>query len=214
MNSQKKHAHIAYRCPECNDVIYGLMGEFALNAHAMRLKCACGKTSLDISATHDKKIKFSVPCVLCKENHNFVVSPALFFERDIFLGGCPYANVNILFIGEKEKIDNAVFENDKVLSKLIADMGVESLEDLQPTDMDEDEILPDASVYDLIRFVVKDLEAEEKVDCPCHSGNYNLRYAPGGIQVYCEDCGATYFFSCVSAAAAEEYLTVDEIKLS
>lgn len=213
MNSQKKHAHIAYRCPECNDMIYGLVGETVLNSHAMRLKCTCGKTSLDISPTPDKKIKFSVPCVLCRENHNFIISPTLFFERDIFLGGCPYANVNILFIGDKEKIDYAVLQNDKTLAKLMADMGAEELEDLQPIDMDEDEILPDASVYDLIRFVVKDLEAEGKVDCPCHSGKYDLRYAPNGIQVYCEDCGAAYFFSCVSASAAEEYLNTSEIKL-
>ena len=79
--------------------------------------------------------------------------------------------------------------------------------------MDEDDVLPDAHVYDLIRFVVKDLEAEGKIDCPCHSGCYDLRYAPGGIQVFCPECGSTYFFPCASASAAEEYLDVKEIKL-
>ncbi|MBQ9070930.1 MAG: hypothetical protein IJY23_06250 [Clostridia bacterium] len=213
MAIQKKHTHIAYRCPECGTVIYGLVGEFALDASMMRLNCTCGKSSLDITPTNDKKIKLSVPCVLCKENHNFIVSPTLFFDREIFLGGCPYANIDILFIGGKDKVDSAVEENEKALKKLIGDMGVEALEDLQPIDMDEDEILPDAAVYDLIRFVVKDLEAEGRVDCPCHSGRYDLRYAPGGIQVFCEDCGATYFFSCASAAAAEDYLDINEISL-
>ena len=93
-------------------------------------------------------------------------------------------------------------------------MEVETLEELQPEDMDEEEILPDAQVYDLIRFVVKDLESEGLVDCPCHSGNYDLRYAPGGIQVFCPECEATYFFSCVSAAAAEEYLDITELRLN
>ena len=214
MTNKKRHTHIAYRCPECGTVIYGLVGEFALDANLMRLKCtACEKTSLDIIPTNDKKIKLSVPCVLCKENHNYIVSPSLFFERETFLGGCPYADVDILFIGVKDKVDEAVSKNEKTLSKLIADMGAETLSDIQPMDMDEDEILPDAQVYDLIRFVVKDLESEGRVDCPCHRGNYDLRYAPGGIQVFCEDCGATYFFSAASAAAAEEYLTIDEITL-
>ena len=40
-------------------------------------------------------------------------------------------------------------------------------------DMTEGEILPDPAVYDTLRFVVKDLEAEGKIDCPCHSGCYD-----------------------------------------
>ena len=209
-----KHAHIAYRCPECGTVIFGLVSEFALGASMLRLKCDCGKSALDITPTRDKKIRLSVPCVLCRDNHNFVISPALFFERDIFLGGCPYSNLDVIFIGDKDKVDLAVEKNTKDLEKLIKDMEVETLEELQPEDMDEDEVLPDAQVYDLIRFVVKDLEAEGRIDCPCHSGNYDLRYAPGGIQVFCPECEATYFFSCASASAAEEYVTVEEIKLS
>ena len=61
MTSQKRHAHIAYRCPECNTVIYGLAGEFALTSSMMRLNCSCGKSALTISPTHDGKIKLSVP---------------------------------------------------------------------------------------------------------------------------------------------------------
>lgn len=212
MNSTK-HTHIAYRCPECGTVIYGLVSEFALSANMMRLKCDCGKSALDIAPTRDKKIKLSVPCVLCRENHNFVLSPALFFDKDIFRSSCPYSSLDIVFIGDKAAVDSAVEKNSEDLKKLIRDMEVETLSDLQPEDMDEDEVLPDAQVYDLIRFVVKDLEAEGHVDCPCHSGSYDLRYAPGGIQVFCTECEATYFFSCASASAAEEYLSVNEIKL-
>ena len=209
-----KHTHIAYRCPECGTIVFGLVGEAIAHAASMlRLKCECGKSALDITPTQDKKIKLSVPCVLCRDNHNFVLSPALFFERELFTGGCPYSNLDIIFIGEKEKVDEALQKNTEALQKLIKDMEVETLEELQPEDMDEDEVLPDAQVYDLIRFVVKDLEADGKVDCPCHSGSYDLRYAPGGIQVYCTECEASHFFSCVSAAAAEDYLTVDEIIL-
>ena len=209
-----KHTHIAYRCPECGTVTFGLVSEFALSTNMMRLKCGCGKSALDITPTRDKKIKLSVPCVLCRDSHTFVLSPALFFEKDLFTGGCPYSNLDVVFIGEKARVDEAIGKNTEALQKLVRDMEVETLEELQPEDMDEDEVLPDAQVYDLIRFVVKDLEAEGRVDCPCHSGSYELRYAPGGIQAYCTECEASYFFSCVSEAAAQEYLSLDEIKLS
>ena len=214
MSHNSKHNHIAYRCPDCGDAVYGLVGEFALNSNLLRLKCSCSKSALDISPTTDKKIKLSVPCVLCKENHTFTLSPSIFFDRDIFLINCPYANIDIAFIGSREKVDEAIIQNEKALNKLISDMGVEHLDDLQPMDMDEDEILPDASVYDLIRFISKDLEAEGKVDCPCHSGNYELRYSSEGLQLYCLECGAVYNFYCASASAAEEYIGLSEIKLS
>lgn len=213
MNKTSKLTHIAYRCPDCGTLIYGLVGEMTVASNAIRLKCDCGKSFLDIAPTQDKKIRISIPCILCKENHNFVVSPAIFFERDIFLLNCPYANMDIGFVGDKEKIDEAAKNNEAALRKLIADMGLEAIEELQPIDLDEEDILPDASVYDLIRFVVKDLEAEGGIDCPCHKGTYELRYAPGGIQAYCEDCGATYTFYCESPSAAEEYLNVTEITL-
>ena len=134
-----KHSHIAFRCPDCTDVILGVIGESALSLN-MRLKCTCGASALDITPTTDKKIKLSVPCILCKENHTYTVSPGILFERDIFTLNCPYANVNIAFIGSSEKIEESVAESTSKLEKLLADMGAEAIEDIQPVDMDEDDI--------------------------------------------------------------------------
>ena len=213
MSLKQKLTHIAYRCPECGTVIYGLVGKFALSADMLRLKCTCEKSALTVNTSQGGKLKISVPCVLCKDEHTFVISEALFFERDLFVFNCPYANIDIAFCGSRENVDLAVKSSEAALAKLIADMGAQTLEDIQPEDMNDDEILPDAAVYDLIRFVVKDLEADGAIDCPCHSGCYDLRYAPGGIEAFCPDCGASYLFSCESAAAAEEYLKLDSVKL-
>lgn len=207
-----KHNHIAFRCPDCTDVILGVIGESALSLN-MRLKCTCGASALDITPTTDKKIKLSVPCILCKENHTYTVSPGILFERDIFTLNCPYANVNIAFIGSSEKIEESVAESTSKLEKLLADMGAEAIEDIQPVDMDEDDIIPDAQVYDTVRFIVKDLESEGAVDCPCHCRTYDLRYAPGGIQVFCQNCGATFDFKCETVSMAEEYISLKEIRL-
>lgn len=207
-----KHNHIAFRCPECGDLILGLVGESALSLN-MRLKCTCGGSALDITPTTDKKIKLSVPCVLCKDNHTYTISPSILLERDIFKLNCPYANVDIAYVGDSDSISAAADETVKKLSEMMSSLGAESLEDIQPQEMSADEIVPDAQVYDVIRFIVKDLEAEGEVDCPCHSGSYDLRYAPGGIQVYCTDCGATYNFSCETVSMAEEYLTMSKIEL-
>jgi hypothetical protein len=96
---------------------------------------------------------------------------------------------------------------------LMKNLEAEELSDIQPEDMPEAEILPDPAVYDTLRFVVKDLEAEGRLNCPCGEGPYDLRFTDSGMQVWCESCGASYDFNATSPTMAEEYLDLDEITL-
>ncbi len=208
-----KSAHIAYRCPECGSIIYGLVGQFALSAGMVRIKCSCGGSALDITTTNDKKLRLSVPCLFCKQNHNFVVSQNIFYGRDLFLLNCPYANMDICFMGDKEKTDAAIEESDKKLSMLLADLEVESIKDMQPVDLDEDDILPDPVIYDTLKFLIAELAADGEIDCPCHDGEYDLRFLGSGIQVYCKKCGGVHFFDATSSALSEEYLKIDRLTL-
>lgn len=206
--------HIAYRCPECGTVIYGFIGKFALSANLLRIKCSCGHSAMDVTITNDNKIRLSVPCIFCRQNHNFIVSQNIFFGRDIFLLNCPYANMDICFIGSKEKIDGEILRSGKELERLLSDLEAESIKDMQPVDMDDEEILPDPAVYDTLRFLIKDLEAEGKIDCPCHSGSYDLRFCKDGIQVYCPECESSHIFNTEAASTSEEYLNIDSLTLS
>ena len=208
-----KQRNIAYRCPGCGSAVIGLVGKFALHANMLRLKCSCGdEQSLDITMS-DGKVRLSVPCLFCRQNHSYVVSEALFFENDRFLLNCPYSNMDIAFIGDEETVKQELDRTEAELNMLMKNLEAEELSDIQPEDMPEAEILPDPAVYDTLRFVVKDLEAEGKLNCPCGKGPYDLRFTDGGMQVWCESCGATYDFNATSPTMAEEYLDLDEIGL-
>ncbi len=206
--------HIAYRCPECGTVVYAFIGKFALAANMIRTKCPCGHSAIDVTVTNDGKIRLSVPCVFCKQNHSYVVSQSIFFGRELFLLNCPYSNMDICFIGEKENTDREVERTGAELQKLLADLSAESLSDIQPTEPEEDEAEIDPAAYDTVRFIFKELEAEGRVDCPCHSGNYDLRFCDCGIEVFCEDCGASYLFCVSTAASSEDYISLDSITLT
>lgn len=209
-----KQRNIAYRCPECGTTILGLVGKFALKANMLRLKCSCDKSSsLDINITNDGKIRLSVPCLFCKQNHSYVVSEPVFFDRDLFLLNCPYTGMDIAFIGEEEKISTELKRTEEEIGRLMASFEAEELSDIQPEEMREDEILPDPAVYDTLRFVVKDLEAEGRVKCLCDNGSYDLRFTDEGVEVYCERCGGSYLFRATTPAIAEEYLDTNELKL-
>ena len=211
---QPKQRNIAYRCPDCGMATVGLVGKFALHANMLRLRCSCNDSqSLDVTLGGDGKIRLSVPCLFCKQNHNYVVSESLFFDKERFMLNCPYSGMDIAFIGDEETISEELSRTEKELNMLMASLEAEELSDIQPQEMAEAEILPDPAVYDTLRFVLKDLEAEGKVKCPCGEGEYDLRFIDGGMQAYCEKCGASRDFSAASPTMAEEYLDLDELIL-
>ena len=214
-NSAKKERLIAYRCSSCGSAVLGTIGKFALSANMLRLKCGCESPSLlDIHIARDDKLKITVPCLLCGESHSFVVSEEILLNRPLSKLSCPYSGVDIAFFGEKEAIDPELSRTERELSAIMAGLEVEDVSELQPKEMSEDEILPDPSVYDTVRFVLKDLEAEGRVECPCGKGGYELRFSDEGIQAYCESCGATYTFRSITPSACEDYLNLDSLKLS
>ena len=214
MAETPKQRNIAYRCPDCGTAVIGIVGKFALHANMLRLRCSCEDSeSLDVTLSGDGKIRLSVPCLFCRQNHSYVVSEQLFFDKEKFLLACPYSGMDIAFIGGEEVINEELSRTEKELNTLLASLEAEELADIQPQDMNEGEILPDPAVYDTLRFVVKDLEAEGKVKCPCGGGSYDLRFIDGGMQIYCEVCGATKDLSVTSPTIAEEYLGLDEIIL-
>lgn len=210
---QPKQTHIAYRCPSCGEPVLGLIGRFALSADMLRLRCPCGEASLDIHVRRDKKLELSVPCVFCKKNHTYVLAQGLVLERERFLLNCPYANMDIAFLGDPDKVQEDVERTGEELRSLLRDLEAEKLSDIQPQDMDPDEILPDPEVYDILRFVVRELEADGAIDCPCHGGTYDLRFTDTGIQVFCPACGASHTFAVDSVSAAREYIGLDHMTL-
>ena len=208
-----KRSQIAYRCPECGVATVGFLGGLGAVSDMLRLRCSCGESSLDIKKQNDGKISLSVPCVYCKSNHSFVVSPEVMRREEMTKFSCPYSGMGIAFIGDEESVSNEVQTSADELSRIMTSLEAETLSDIQPQDVGEDSVPPDPAIYDTLNFVVRDLEAEGEVHCPCDNGSYDLRFTDDGMQVYCKNCGATYDFYARSVSVAEEYLTLDSITL-
>ncbi len=210
-----KNAYVAYRCPKCGFAIYGIAGQFTLAANQIiKIKCQCGGSEMTINHTQDKKLRVSVPCLFCGQNHNYVVSQNVFFGQEQFLLSCPYANMDIGFIGTKEKVDEAIARSENDLNQLFEEMNIQSLDELQSSpDVDPDEIISDAQIYDIVRFLIKELEAEGNIDCPCHSGQYEFDISERGISVFCPICGAEHIFPTDSVSAAEDFLRCERLTL-
>ena len=210
---RNKQTEIAYRCPDCGVATLGLFGGLTKVSDMLRLKCECGGPSLDIQKLRDGKMHLSVPCVYCKTQHGYVLSENIVLRDEVTRLSCPYSNMDIAFIGEGDAVGVELNRTADELARVLVSLEAESLSDIQPMDMDEDAAPPDPAVFDAINFLVRDLEEDGAVSCPCNSGKYELRFTDDGIQVYCEECGAAFTFYARSAAGAEEYLVLDRIEL-
>ena len=122
----KKETTVAYRCSSCGMHVMSPVGIFALSGDMTRLKCACGGSELTATYTSDRRIRLTVPCVVCPHPHNYVLSSSLFFGRDILEFNCSLTGVEICFIGKNDCVLTAIKESD---DRLIEMLGEADLDD-------------------------------------------------------------------------------------
>ena len=203
---------IGYRCSACGSATLGILCGVAKLSDMLRIKCSCKESALDVQKKKDGGLHLSVPCVYCRGNHGYNISD---FEKraDTVKLPCPFSNMDIAFIGDEEGVSRELDRTAEELSRVIASFEGETLSDIQPTDTDEGEIC-DPRLFDTVNFIVRDLEADGAVSCPCKSTKVGIRFTDDGIQAFCETCGASYTFYAKSEAMAESYLSLDKIELT
>lgn len=205
---------IAYRCPHCAVATLGFLGGLHNVSDMLRLRCECGESALEIRPIDGMKVHIEVPCVYCKDTHTYVINTDILGREQPTALPCPASRHDILFIASESNMPAALERSANELSVILESFEAEDVKDIQPMDIDEAECAPDPAIYDVLNFVVRDLEDAKSLSCPCKRGPYALRFTDDGAEVYCASCGATYRFYATSAATAETYLSVDSITLS
>ncbi len=217
-----KATNVAYRCPSCGYIVRGVAGSFGLGAQDMlRLRCTCGtEAEMTILGSADHRIRLTVPCLLCGKEHHYTLSDSLFYGKDVFHLSCPYTDLDVGFFGRDEgalaaATEKSTEELNTLYEELVGKGAVSEAEEECDSALPDDEepFLPDAQIYDIVRFMVKELEADGKIHCPCAPGEYDVEMTSEGIRVYCRLCGADYLFSTNSVSAAQEFLSCEGLEL-
>ncbi len=209
---QPNETTLAYRCPECGSGVKSIVGIFGLSAPMLKLKCPCGASSMTIKRTNDDKIRLSVPCLVCRRDHDYVISKELFFKNELFELPCSLSGFSLCFIGSGEAVAEALDKADAELNQVLREAGAESLE-IFKEQSDPTEEMPAAQVYDIVRFIVKELAEENAIRCNCNEGDYDIELFDDSVCVYCKNCGAKQYVSTASLAEAQAFLEIDELKL-
>ena len=211
---ENRNATIAFRCPSCGQAIFSGVNIFRLSGDMLRLRCPDCDESLTMVRTNDKKIRLSVPCALCANPHQAVVSEAMLLSQSLFAIPCPFSGIDIFFAGEEKQVAEAVDKSSLQLQNLFEQAGVEDLSLLHPKDPEE---LPDPAVEHIVRFLLCELEDEGKISCYCKDEGelplYDFQVLSERVRVFCHCCNAETYLPLRSEADAEHFINIDKLEL-
>ena len=217
---EAKQTTLAYRCPHCGAGVMSAVGIFSLTADMMKLKCPCGKSELEVVYSREGKVRLKVPCIVCPGGHSYTVSKNIFFGRDLFVLPCPISDVNIAFMGETNAVKAELSRTELELLELLEENGIDSFSSLHE---DNNDYLTDPQIAEIIMFVIRDLEAENKIFCKCppkkegevEEGIYDVEILEdgSGIRVSCPVCGAERLIPTDSLLSAHAFLNCDALYL-
>lgn len=207
-----KESIVSYRCPHCGSTVMSMVGTFALSGDLIKLKCSCGESELVISYTNDDKIRLTVPCLACENPHSFSISSAAFFSRELLELSCKSLGINICFVGNKDRVFEAIERSDRELAEL---MGEYSLEDIGKMGGNPEGSITDAQVYDLVRFMLCEMKEDNAIKCYCDDGlgEYEFTITENGAEVFCERCGAKKTIQLNSVQGAADFINIDKLDL-
>ncbi|MDD7676122.1 MAG: hypothetical protein SO125_06845 [Eubacteriales bacterium] len=209
---ESKQTTVAYRCPHCGAGVLSAVGLFSLSADMVKLKCDCGHSEMTVVQCRDGKVRLTVPCIFCPNPHVFTVSRSLFYGKELFVLPCPYSDVNICIIGEINRVKAELARTELELLDIMEENGIS---DFSVLHQDEQSVLTDPQIFDIVMFVIHDLEAEGKITCRCPDGDgeYEAEVLDDAIRVSCTKCGAERLIPTDSCLGAHAFLNCDSLHL-
>lgn len=210
-----KQTTVAYRCPHCGAGVMSAVSLFHLRGNLVRLKCTCGKSTMEIEPAADGKVRLSVPCIICPKPHRYTVSENIFFGQELFVLPCAYSDINIAMMGETNHVKAELARTELQLLDLMEESGIS---DFSALHREANEVVSDPQVLEILMFVIRDLDDEGKIYCRCEreegtEGDYEVEVLPEGVSVTCKRCGAKKILPADSLLDAHEFLNADSLTL-
>lgn len=210
-----KKATVAYRCPCCGKAVLSMVGVFSLSADMLKIKCECGGSEMIITTGSDGKVRLTFPCIVCPNPHTYLISKNILFSENLFVIPCSYSGIDIAFLGDPQKVSDALEKQAEYLNSLLEASGLNSFEQLK-----EDEKWDDTSysqVEDVIRFMLCELDDEGKISCQCQEDGeipyYNFQILSERVRIFCECCNSDIELPLGSLTDAEQFLRIDNLEL-
>ena len=210
---------VAARCSQCGAEIITEVNYFQLAFQKINVKCdCCGGTSLTLNAEDGEQVLISVPCPGCGEGHSFTRKLDNFFKtnEDIFRFMCPFAGIEICFVGEPERIAPALDTSRQELIDMISeyqrDSGVPEDELYEAKEKERREL---AKAY--IKQMIYDCAENDTILCQCKGMNsttsLSLYEGKDHFKLTCKSCGRSIKIKITDIKLLEKIETSQRIEI-
>lgn len=116
----------AYMCPGCGCMSFGSFSLFELSGgRGITVSCGCGKSQLQILPRSHTEYNVIVRCVVCEEDHGFIVPLQDLMKQHCVNLACPDILIGLCYIGKEEYVKQAVHENDAYIKDIVSACGLE-----------------------------------------------------------------------------------------
>ncbi len=217
-----KESTIAYRCPKCGKMVFSVVGVFTLSGDMLKLKCGCGGSEMTIQYTADRKVRLSVPCIICSNPHIYTVSSKTFFTDEVFRFSCAYSGVDICLVGEHKATIEAAKQADEDFLEILRNAGIPDFETFISAKENDDEAqaekYPDPELQSMVHFMLCELEDDECISCRCgNHGHYEFKFVGNkldNVLIFCTECNSSISVPLGDTIAAQEFLSIDKLRLT
>lgn len=205
---------IAYRCPDCGAAVVGDLNLFILGGKEITLPCnTCGREAgLRAKLGEDNKVYLTVSCLSCPSPHRFCVESKIVFSRDLFVLSCTLTGLNICFIGDEARVEEALEENRQMLLSLCEDAEDEE-EDEAAEESASAPPLFDPVLTGQMLYLIREFAQDGKISCTCGEKRIDFRLLPDGFLFSCPSCAAAKVFPAYSESDRARLEDLTEILL-
>lgn len=163
----------AYVCPICMEASINELNIFDFSgSKTVRLGCMsdeCRENCLNISS-YNNKYRLEQYCPVCGENHTYNINKNIFWTRPIINLKCYVSGMDILYIGEYEKVEASIHEQQQVF-----DDARSHHEELN-------------LVLEIIECINSFAE-EQRMYCECGCRDIRATVSQNDITLSCPECG-------------------------
>ncbi len=194
---KKFEQNITYICPTCSTTTDKVLNVFDFSGKStIDFYCSkkdCNKKVMSITQTQNK-CHIVLECPFCSGEHNYTLKKSLFWTKDLFCFNCPISDMQMLFIGNPDKIKNELNNQETLIGEMFTQFEREN----------------GASMILSIISEIDQMLVEGSIKCECGADNIDADIQNKGIVLKCEGCGASKLIE-FTEEAYEELMNNDAI---
>ncbi|CEP68412.1 Uncharacterized [Moorella glycerini] len=192
---------VVLRCPTCGRLEFRGLSLFNFaGSRTWQAECSCGTTLLTISRKKGKNFWLQYHCGMCDCLHINRYTRQELWSRELLTLTCKETELEVGFIGPREKVQRAVQRHDRTLAEVAQDLGFDDY-------FEEPDVM-----YQLLSLIYQ-LAEDGRVSCGCGNENIEIEIFPGHLQLRCEACRAEKNLPAGTMADLERVENLQEIRL-